>query len=66
LVALGAEFKEGSGSRVRIKLHDFWAVFHRPHPQKETDKSAVKAMREFLLAATMTLTEPYCPPRTWT
>ena len=51
LVALGAEIKEGSGSRVRIKLNDVWAVFHRPHPQKETDKGAVKAMREFLVAA---------------
>ncbi len=51
LIALGAEIKEGSGSRVRIKLNDVWAVFHRPHPHKETDKGAVKAMREFLLAA---------------
>ncbi len=48
LVALGAEIKEGRGSRVRIKLNDIWVVFHRPHPQKETDKGAVKAMREFL------------------
>jgi len=24
------------------------AVFHRPHPEKETDKGAVKAMRRFL------------------
>jgi len=51
LIAIGAEIKEGSGSRVRIKLNDVWAVFHRPHPQKETDKGAVKAMREFLIAA---------------
>jgi hypothetical protein len=48
LIALGAEIKEGSGSRLRIKLNNAWAVFHRPHPQKETDKGAVKAMREFL------------------
>jgi len=51
LIAIGAEIKEGSGSRGRIKLNDVWAVFHRPHPQKETDKGAVKAMREFLTAA---------------
>jgi hypothetical protein len=48
LLALGAETSGGSGSRLRIKLNGVWAVFHRPHPQKETDKGAVKAMREFL------------------
>lgn len=51
LVALGAEITEGSGSRVRIALNDVKAVFHRPHPQKETDKRAVKSMRRFLLEA---------------
>lgn len=51
LVALGAEISEGSGSRVRIALHDVRAVFHRPHPQKETDKGAVKSMRRFLQEA---------------
>ncbi len=48
LTALGAEISEGSGSRVRVKLNGVWAVFHRPHPQKETDRGAVKAVREFL------------------
>ncbi|HOD42092.1 MAG TPA: hexulose-6-phosphate isomerase, partial [Candidatus Wallbacteria bacterium] len=24
------------------------AVFHRPHPQKETDKGSVQSMRRFL------------------
>jgi len=24
------------------------AVFHRPHPQKETDKGALKSVRRFL------------------
>jgi len=28
-----------------------WATFHRPHPQKETDKGAVKAVRQFLVEA---------------
>ena len=41
LKALGAEISEGSGSRVRIVLNGVRAVFHRPHPQKETDKGAV-------------------------
>ena len=51
LVALGAEISEGNGSRVRIALRDVRAVFHRPHPRKETDKGAVKSMRRFLQEA---------------
>lgn len=51
LKALGAELQEGSGSRVRIYLNGVRAVFHRPHPKKETDKGAVKSMRRFLLEA---------------
>jgi hypothetical protein len=44
----GAELSEGSGSRVRIALNGVRAVFHQPHPQKETDRGAVAAMRRFL------------------
>jgi hypothetical protein len=51
LLALGAELSEGRGSRVRIHLHGVRAVFHRPHPQKETDKGALKSMRRFLIEA---------------
>lgn len=51
LVSLGAEISEGNGSRVRIALNDVRAVFHRPHPQKETDKGAVVSMRRFLKEA---------------
>ncbi|NEX14468.1 MAG: hexulose-6-phosphate synthase [Prosthecochloris sp.] len=51
LLALGAELSEGSGSRVRIALHGVRAVFHRPHPQKETNKGAVTSMRRFLQEA---------------
>ncbi len=51
LLGLGAELSEGSGSRVRIALKDVKAVFHRPHPKKETDKSALKSMRRFLSEA---------------
>jgi hypothetical protein len=50
-VALGAEISEGSGSRVRVALKDVRAVFHRPHPRKETNKGAVKSVRRFLEAA---------------
>lgn len=50
LTALGAEITEGRGSRVRVYLNGVRAVFHRPHPQKETDKGAVKSVRRFLEA----------------
>ncbi len=46
--ALGAEISEGNGSRIRVKLNGVRAVFHRPHPEKETDKGAVKSVRQFL------------------
>lgn len=51
LRALGAEITEGRGSRVRIVLNGVRAVFHRPHPQKETDKGALRSMRRFLTEA---------------
>ena len=51
LLALGAQITEGNASRVRIALNGVRAVFHRPHPQKETDKGAVVAMRRFLMTA---------------
>jgi hypothetical protein len=44
LLGLGAELSEGRGSRVR-------AVFHRPHPEKECDKGALKSIRRFLQEA---------------
>lgn len=51
LIANGAEISEGNGSRVRIVLNGVRAVFHRPHPKKETDKGAVASMRRFLKEA---------------
>jgi HicA toxin of bacterial toxin-antitoxin, len=51
LEALGAEISEGAGSRVRILLNDVKAVFHRPHPRKETDKGALVSLRRFLETA---------------
>ena len=50
-IALGAEISEGNGSRIRVALNDVRAVFHRPHPRKETNKGAVKSVRKFLEAA---------------
>lgn len=54
LQALGAELTEGHGSRVRIALRGVRAVFHRPHPRKETDKGALMSMRRFLTEAGVT------------
>ncbi len=51
LLHYGAEISEGRGSRVRIALNGVRAVFHRPHPQKETDRGAVAAMQRFLTEA---------------
>lgn len=51
LIACGAEISEGRGSRVRIFLNGVRAVFHRPHPRKETDKGAIVSMRRFLIEA---------------
>lgn len=48
LKSLGAAIFEGNGSHVRIELNGERAVFHRPHPDKITDKGAVKSMRKFL------------------
>ncbi len=48
LIALGAEITEGEGSRIRVVLNGLKAVFHRPHPQKETDKGALSSLRKFL------------------
>ncbi len=54
LLNFGAEISEGRGSRVRIALNGELAVFHRPHPQKETDRGAVASMRRFLAEAGIT------------
>ncbi len=51
LISIGAEISEGRGSRVRIALNGVRAVFHRPHPQKETDKGSLSSMRRFLETA---------------
>lgn len=51
LKALGAEISERRGSRICISLNGIDAVFHRPHPRKETDKGALSSMRRFLKEA---------------
>ena len=54
LKSANAEITEGAGSRVRIALNGVRAIVHRPHPQKETDKGAIKSMRRFLIEAGVT------------
>ncbi len=51
LAGLGADVSEGRGSRVRVALNGARAVFHRPHPRKETDRGAVRSVRRFLTEA---------------
>jgi len=50
LMVLGAERYEGNGSRIRFLLNGVKATFHRPHPQKETDKGALVSVKRFLEA----------------
>lgn len=48
--ALGAGVGEGLGS-AGPRLSRWRAVFHRPHPQKEMDKGALRSARRFLAEA---------------
>jgi hypothetical protein len=50
-VAAGASISPGRGSRIRVSLNGVDAVFHRPHPAKETDRGALKSVRRFLREA---------------
>ena len=47
-IALDCKITEGRGSRVRVMKNGVFAIFHRPHPKKETNKGAVISVREFL------------------
>jgi hypothetical protein len=49
-VALGGEVTQGRGSRVRVALGERRAVFHEPHPERVTDRGAVRDVRDFLVA----------------
>jgi len=48
LRALGAKITEGEGSRVRVLLNNERAIFHEPHPEKESRKGSVEDIRKFL------------------
>ena len=51
LRAIGAIVKEAEGSRITVGLNGVYAVFHRPHPRRTTDKGAVRSVRRFLINA---------------
>lgn len=53
-VAAGAVVSQGRGSRVRVSLNGVDAVFHRPHPRRETDRGALRSVRRFLREAGVT------------
>lgn len=53
-IATGAAVSESRGSRVRVSLNGVDAVFHRPHPRRETDRGAVRSVRRFLREAGVT------------
>lgn len=47
-VELGAEISQREGSRVAVVLFDEVRVFHRPHPDPNTEKGAVASIRKWL------------------
>lgn len=47
-VALRAEVSEREGSRIEVFLFDEVRIYHRPHPQPDTDKGAVAAEKRFM------------------
>ena len=49
--ALGGQVFEREGSRVAMELNGKVAVFHKPHPQPETDRNTVRDFRRFLESA---------------
>lgn len=46
--ALGADVTEREGSRVAVKIGGQVAIYHRPHPNPDTDKGAVSSVRRLL------------------
>ena len=49
LVELGADLRERAGSRVRFRFPDGTrAVFHEPHPTRETGRATVRQVMNLL------------------
>ena len=49
--SIGGQISQGNGSRVRFKIGEAKATFHRPHPSPDTNKLTVKDIRDFLIVA---------------
>lgn len=47
-IALGADVSEREGSRVAVFLFEEVKIFHRPHPDRVTDKGAVASVKKWL------------------
>jgi len=48
-IELGAEVRQRSGSRVRFRFPDGTrAVFHQPHPSRETGQATVRSIMNVL------------------
>lgn len=47
-IACGGTIEEARGSRICVEINGVFAHFHRPHPQPDTNKGAVKSVRRFL------------------
>jgi hypothetical protein len=58
LRGLDTDVSEGAGSRVRVALSGVEAIFHRPHLQKETDKSLWMSILTGARSAERTLKSP--------
>ena len=50
-ITCGGTLEEARGSRVCVEINGVIAHFHRPHPQPDTDKGALKSVRRFLTNA---------------
>ena len=46
--ALGGTVSEGRGSRVRFRVNEVVATFHRPHPKPAAGKATLEDVRRFL------------------
>ncbi|MEO8909165.1 MAG: type II toxin-antitoxin system HicA family toxin [Gemmatimonadaceae bacterium] len=48
LIKTLGDVEEREGSRVALTVNGVRAVFHRPHPRPDTDRNAVRDLRDFL------------------
>jgi len=46
--------REGSGSRVRVRVNDVPATFHRPHPRSTVGRMTIANVRVYLTRAGVT------------